>query len=127
MASTPWLVWGRGFEVRDRARSDELQLAYFARVDDLVYDEVLHDRYRRSGVDAVFFSYSITNATVPSRIAPRRKINPSEWGDDESATGLYVEASFPDQPGMSPNELDTWLAEQIRAVLEAWRKLRPSV
>ena len=120
----PWLEFGMGVETSDHIRTQWLLNQYFGRVDDLAHDDELRQRYQRAGIDAVFLSWSILDPAVEPRRVYRRKESPSDWGDDDSQNGLYVEASFPDRPELTKDELDEYLGREARRVMESWRRLK---
>lgn len=123
MTDVAWIHFGAGYGTTDSTRNEQLMASPSSGNYDIVLDHELRDRFQRSGVDEVFFVWSIVDSDEQPRRSLRRR-NPASWGGD-SASGLYVEADFPDDPSrpIGP-DLERWLSCHIREVLLSWKQLK---
>jgi hypothetical protein len=120
--TAPWIMFGGGYGTDSGRRNQELIDARLHGHYDALFDEELRDRYKRSGIDAVFFVWSIVDPKEPARRYFRRR-KPSSWGG-QGEHGLHVEGDFPDE-GLIGDELNVWLGNNVREVMRSWKHLKP--
>ena len=112
----PWLMFGAALELSDLARGHQLgERLWTPLTNGIVNDKQLEQRYKAAGIEHVFFLWAVVD---PDR---RQRSRITRYGDRASGTG-----SFPDAPERPlGDEFDAWLAPQVRAALEGYRRLPP--
>ncbi len=112
----PWLTFGAGLELSDIPRGHQLgERLWTPQTDDIVNDKELKQRYKAAGIEHLFFVWAVTD---PGE-RPRSRI--TRYGNL-----AYGKGSFPDaQERPLGDEFDAWLAPQVRAALESYRRLPP--